>query len=86
MSNLQKLIIDIVFKLVVLSSVLCIIVLIYVSTITSFGTALSFVVVLMVASIPMGTIYFIFYLFFDALFLNIVFRVISIYHIMVLCV
>jgi hypothetical protein len=54
MSNLQKLIIDIVFKLVILSSVLCAIVLIYLSTITSFSTALSFVVVLMVASIPMG--------------------------------
>jgi H+-transporting ATPase len=46
--------IKIVFYLVVFAGVLCIIVLIYLSTVIPFKEALSFVVVLMVASIPMA--------------------------------
>jgi H+-transporting ATPase len=53
-SNMQKMLVSIVIKLVILSTVLCAIVLIYVSSIVPFSEALSFVVVLMVASIPMA--------------------------------
>jgi H+-transporting ATPase len=53
-SNMQKMLVSIVINLVILSTVLCSIVLGYVSTIVPFGEALSFVVVLMVASIPMA--------------------------------
>jgi len=53
-SNMQKMLVRIVFILVILSTILCTIVLIYVSTLTTFKEALSFVVVLMVASIPMA--------------------------------
>lgn len=53
-SNMQKMLISIVIKLVLISAILCAIVLIYVSTLVSFTEALSFVVVLMVASIPMA--------------------------------
>jgi H+-transporting ATPase len=53
-SNMQKMLLRIVFILVVLSIILCVIVLVYLSTLTSFAEALSFVVVLMVASIPMA--------------------------------
>eukprot|EP00595_Chromulina_sp_UTEXLB2642_P002324 CAMPEP_0196765008 /NCGR_PEP_ID=MMETSP1095-20130614/7376_1 /TAXON_ID=96789 ORGANISM="Chromulina nebulosa, Strain UTEXLB2642" /NCGR_SAMPLE_ID=MMETSP1095 /ASSEMBLY_ACC=CAM_ASM_000446 /LENGTH=593 /DNA_ID=CAMNT_0042122131 /DNA_START=169 /DNA_END=1947 /DNA_ORIENTATION=- len=53
-SNFQKILISIVIVLVVISSVLCSIVLIYLCTVTTFKEALSFVVVLMVASIPIA--------------------------------
>lgn len=53
-SNMQKMLIRIVIYLVIYSTVLCAIVLIYVSTFVPFAEALSFVVVLMVASIPMA--------------------------------
>jgi H+-transporting ATPase len=53
-SNMQKMLVDIVIKLVCLSVLLCAIVLVYLSTIVPFSEALSFVVVLMVASIPMA--------------------------------
>lgn len=54
-SNLQKLLISIVMVLTVISLVLCTIVLIYLGTYpgVSFRTALSFTVVVLVASIPM---------------------------------
>lgn len=54
MSNVQKLLIRIVGILVVLSFVLCVGVLVYVSYIVNFKEGLSFAVVLMVASIPMA--------------------------------
>mmetsp|Transcript_24725 Transcript_24725/g.55492 ORF Transcript_24725/g.55492 Transcript_24725/m.55492 type:complete len:915 (+) Transcript_24725:157-2901(+) len=53
-SNFQKLLVEIVMVLVVLSSALCLIVFIYLLTLTSFTEALSFTVVLMVASIPIA--------------------------------
>lgn len=53
-SNFQKLLIRIVTVLVVISSILCLIVLIYISILSSFKEGLSFAVVLMVASIPMA--------------------------------
>jgi H+-transporting ATPase len=53
-SNMQKLLIKIVFYLTLLSIVMCAAVLGYVTTIVPFEEALSFVVVLMVASIPMA--------------------------------
>lgn len=48
---MQKMLVSIMVKLVILSSILCVIVLIY-AAIVSLADALSFVVVLMVASIP----------------------------------
>jgi len=54
LSNMQKLLINIVFYLVLLSITMCTAVLIYVMHIVPFMEALSFVVVLMVASIPMA--------------------------------
>merc|ERR1712134_215795 len=54
LSNVQYLLITIVRNLTVLSLVMCLIVLYYVWTIVPFMEALSFVVVLMVASIPMA--------------------------------
>merc|ERR1711871_27838 len=54
LSNVQLLLIDIVKYLTLLSLLLCTIVLFYVMTIVPFMEALSFVVVLMVASIPMA--------------------------------
>ena len=54
LSNMQKMLISIVMVLAGISILLCIIVLIYTATIVPFGEALSFVVVLMVASIPMA--------------------------------
>merc|ERR1711959_292803 len=54
LSNVQYLLIAIVRNLTVLSLVMCLIVLYYVWTIVPFMEALSFVVVLMVASIPMA--------------------------------
>jgi len=54
LSNVQYLLISIVRNLTLLSLVLCGIVLYYVNTIVSFMEALSFVVVLMVAAIPMA--------------------------------
>ena len=53
-SNLQILIISLVSVLTVISLVLCIIVLAYLSTVTDFVEALSFTIVLLVASIPMA--------------------------------
>merc|ERR1719203_2201838 len=54
LSNVQYLLITIVRNLTILSLVMCGIVLWYVNSIVSFMEALSFVVVLMVASIPMA--------------------------------
>merc|ERR1719161_3478134 len=54
LSNVQYLLITIVRNLTVLSLVMCLIVLFYVWTIVPFMEALSFVVVLMVAAIPMA--------------------------------
>jgi len=54
LSNVQKLLIMIVRNLTILSLVMCLIVLYYVTQIVPFMEALSFVVVLMVASIPMA--------------------------------
>merc|ERR1711988_508343 len=54
LSNVQYLLISIVRNLTILSLVLCTIVLFYVMTIVDFMQALSFVVVLMVAAIPMA--------------------------------
>jgi len=53
-SNLQIMLVSIIIVLVVISSTLCIIVLVYLSTQTNFTDALSFTVVLMVASIPLA--------------------------------
>merc|ERR1719482_124049 len=53
-SNMQKLLITITFTTTTLSLVMCTMVLFYVMTIVPFLEALSFVVVLMVASIPMA--------------------------------
>lgn len=53
-SNLQKMIVSIVVVLVVISVTLCLIVFIYLLTLTPAKEALSFVVVLLVASIPMA--------------------------------
>merc|ERR1719182_1391517 len=53
-SNMQKLLMLIVFTTTTLSLVMCTMVLFYVMTIVPFLEALSFVVVLMVASIPMA--------------------------------
>merc|ERR1719450_972502 len=53
-SNMQKLLITITFTTTALSLVMCGMVLVYVTTIVSFMEALSFAVVLMVASIPMA--------------------------------
>jgi len=53
-SNFQALLISIVMVLVVVSSVFCFIVFVYLCTRTSFTDALSFTVVLMVASIPIA--------------------------------
>merc|ERR1711988_155828 len=52
--NMQKLLITITFTTTALSLILCTMVMVYVTTIVSFVDALSFVVVLMVASIPMA--------------------------------
>jgi len=54
LSNVQLLLISIVRNLTILSLVMCAVVLAYVMTIVPFMEALSFVVVLMVASIPMA--------------------------------
>jgi H+-transporting ATPase len=54
LSNVQYLLITIVRNLTILSVVMCLIVMFYVWTIVPFKEALSFVVVLMVASIPMA--------------------------------
>jgi len=54
LSNVQMLLISIVRNLTILSLVMCAIVLFYVMSIVPFMEALSFVVVLMVASIPMA--------------------------------
>ncbi len=54
MSNMQRMLVRIVLYLVGLSVLLCTIVLIYVSMIVPFTEALSFVVVLLVASVPMA--------------------------------
>ena len=53
-SNMQRMLVKIVMYLVVLATVLCVIVLIYLARLVAFKEALSFVVVLMVASIPMA--------------------------------
>jgi len=53
-SNLQILLISLVSILTVISVVLCIIVLVYLSTLAPFTEALSFTIVLLVASIPMA--------------------------------
>eukprot|EP01032_Pedospumella_encystans_P016080 gene16080-biopygen13139 len=53
-SNFQQLLISIVMVLVVISTLLCFIVFVYLCTLTSFSDALSFTVVLMVASIPIA--------------------------------
>merc|ERR1711988_510994 len=53
-SNMQKLLITITFTTTALSLIMCGMVLVYVTTIVSFMEALSFVVVLMVAAIPMA--------------------------------
>jgi H+-transporting ATPase len=53
-SNLQKMLMTIVLNLTGLSIVMCAIVLYYVSTIVPFAEALSFAVVLLVASIPLA--------------------------------
>merc|ERR1711988_1986572 len=54
LSNVQYLLISIVRNLTILSIFMCAIVLFYVMTIVSFMEALAFVVVLLVASIPMA--------------------------------
>merc|ERR1719484_27650 len=54
LSNVQLLLISIVRNLTILSIIMCTIVMIYVNTIVTFMEALSFAVVLMVASIPMA--------------------------------
>merc|ERR1719284_2259181 len=54
LSNVQLLLISIVRNLTILSLVMCLMVQLYVWTIVSFMEALSFAVVLMVASIPMA--------------------------------
>merc|ERR1719443_1631654 len=54
LSNVQYLLITIVRNLTILSLIMCFMVMIYVNTIVPFMEALSFVVVLMVASIPMA--------------------------------
>jgi H+-transporting ATPase len=54
LSNVQLLLISIVRNLTILSITMCGVVLIYVNSIVSFMEALSFAVVLMVASIPMA--------------------------------
>merc|ERR1719265_1611577 len=54
LSNVQYLLISIVRNLTILSLVMCLIVLYYVWTVVTFMEALSFAVVLMVASIPMA--------------------------------
>jgi len=54
LSNVQYLLISIVRNLTILSLIMCMVVLYYVWTIVPFMEALSFVVVLMVASIPMA--------------------------------
>merc|ERR1719172_426745 len=54
LSNVQLLLISIVRNLTILSLVMCFMVMLYVNTIVSFMEALSFAVVLMVASIPMA--------------------------------
>lgn len=54
LSNFQKILVEIIIYLVVLSFILCTIVLVYLCTVTSFSEALSFTVVIMVASIPMA--------------------------------
>merc|ERR1712159_220930 len=54
LSNVQLLLISIVRNLTILSIIMCCVVLFYVNTIVSFMEALSFAVVLMVASIPMA--------------------------------
>jgi H+-transporting ATPase len=54
LSNVQYLLIIIVRNLTILSLIMCLIVLLYVWTIVPFMEALAFVVVLMVASIPMA--------------------------------
>jgi len=54
LSNMQKMLVTIVFYLVVLSLVLCIIILIYTALTIEFKEALAFVVVLLIASIPMA--------------------------------
>merc|ERR1719161_280867 len=54
LSNVQLLLITIVRNLTILSLIMCTIVLFYVMTIVPFMEALSFVVVLMVAAIPMA--------------------------------
>jgi H+-transporting ATPase len=54
LSNVQLLLISIVRNLTILSLVMCFMVMMYVNTIVSFMEALSFAVVLMVASIPMA--------------------------------
>ena len=53
-SNFQKILVDIIIKLVILSVTLCTIVFIYLLQVTSFQESLSFTVVIMVASIPMA--------------------------------
>lgn len=53
-SNFQQLLVSIVIVLVIVSSLLCLIVFIYLLTLTTFTEALSFTVVLMVASIPIA--------------------------------
>jgi H+-transporting ATPase len=53
-SNLQKVLIKIMIALVVVSSILCLIVFIYLAQRTDVVVALSFTVVLMVASIPLA--------------------------------
>ncbi len=54
-SNLQKLIISIVKILTAVSVLLCLIVLIYLSTLQSFAKALDYFVVLLVASMRVWT-------------------------------
>ena len=53
-SNLQMLLISLMSVLVVISVVLCLIVLIYLATLAPFTEALSFTIVLLVASIPLA--------------------------------
>jgi H+-transporting ATPase len=54
LSNLQNMLIDIMIVLVVISLVLCAVVYLHLAHITSVVEALSFTVVLMVASIPLA--------------------------------
>ena len=54
LSNFQQILVNIVMILVTLSMTLCTIVLAYLCTVTSFEEALSFTVVILVASIPMA--------------------------------